>query len=93
MQVDANRVPVIIGVGQINDRGADGTGAMDSRGLMMSALSAAEMDTGAQVLDRVEWMGVVNQISFPDPEIHLRLAEMLPRRPRHQYRSGNHRQL
>ncbi len=70
-------VPVIIGVGQVNDRPADPADGMDSFELMREALAAAERDTRIPLLHRLDWLGVVDQISFPDPEIHHRLAATL----------------
>ena len=78
---DAERIPVIIGVGQINDRPVDDADARDSKGLMLAALAAAERDTGAAILDRLGWLGVEDQISFPDDAIHDHVAAALPKRP------------
>src|SRR5271165_5893016 len=50
MAQDEDRVPVLIGVGQVNDR----------------PVSGAEGHGGAGLLARVDWLGVVNQISFPE---------------------------
>lgn len=77
----ADRIPVIIGVGQVNDRTPDPMQAPDSLELMLAALSAAEADAGVRLLDRLDWLGVEDQISFPDPEIHEHLAMRLPARP------------
>jgi acetyl-CoA C-acetyltransferase len=84
MMVD-NRamMPVIIGVGQVNDRPSDPFQGMDSRALMAAALKAAEADSGASVLGRLDWLGVEDQISFPDPDIHQHLAATLTPRPRY----------
>jgi acetyl-CoA C-acetyltransferase len=84
---DADRIPVIIGVGQINDRPAADAEGLDSLGLMRAALTAAELDSGVPVRGRIDWLGVVDQISFPDPDIHEHLAEQLPRRPAHVFRT------
>ncbi len=79
----ADRIPVIIGVGQVCDRATNPFEALDSLGLMRVALDAAVQDSGVNILDRLDWLGVEDQISFPDPEIHDRLAAQLPVRPRH----------
>lgn len=76
-----DRIPVIIGVGQVNDRTPDPMQALDSLGLMQAALEAAEADAGVSLLHRLDWLGVEDQISFPDPEIHGHLAARLPVRP------------
>ena len=61
---DPERIPVIIGVGQINDRPADPDQGMDSLGLMVAALRAAEADAGGGLLSRLDSLTVVDQISF-----------------------------
>jgi acetyl-CoA C-acetyltransferase len=60
------RIPVIIGVGQVNDRPASGAQGHDSLQLMVSAAEAAGIDAAAGVLARTDWLGVVSQISFPE---------------------------
>jgi acetyl-CoA C-acetyltransferase len=82
IQRDADRTPVIIGVGQISDRPADDAQGLDSLGLIRAALAAAEHDVGT-TCGRLDWLGVVDQISFPDPDIHRHLASALPRCPTH----------
>ncbi len=62
---DPARIPVIIGGGQINDRAASGAEGMDSLELMIAASRAAGSDAGAGILEKTDWLGVVNQISFP----------------------------
>jgi acetyl-CoA C-acetyltransferase len=75
---DETRIPVIIGVGQFNDRPARDIDGMDPIGLMMEALRRADRDAGGGWLGRVQSLGVVGQISFPEiRDIHLRLAEAL----------------
>ncbi len=81
MALNEARVAVIIGVGQVNDRTNDFNQAMDSVGLMHAALNAAEQDAGVNVLQRLEWLAAVDQISFPDADFHLRLAERLSHKP------------
>jgi acetyl-CoA C-acetyltransferase len=77
------RIPVIIGVGQVNDRPTDPDDGLDSFGLMMAALDAAETDAGYPLFGALDWLGVEDQISFPDRDIHERLAAALPHAPRH----------
>jgi acetyl-CoA C-acetyltransferase len=61
----AETVPVIVGVGQINDRPADPDRGLDSGELMIAALRRAEDDAGGAWLADVDWLGVVSQLSFP----------------------------
>lgn len=62
---DPKRIPVIIGCGQINDRAATGAEGLDSLELMVAASRAAGADAGEGVLDQTDWLGIVNQLSFP----------------------------
>ena len=64
MSDQAERTPVIVGVGQINDRPADPQQGLDSAGLMEAALRAADADAGGGWLEGVESLTVVDQISF-----------------------------
>jgi len=65
MGEDAARIPVIVGVGQVNDRPADPAQGLDSRGLMVAALKAADEDAGGGWLARLDSLALVDQISFP----------------------------
>ncbi len=61
MNTDPTRIPVIIGVGQINDRACE----MDSLGLMIAALEKADADAGGGWIAQLDSIATVNQISFP----------------------------
>ncbi|MGQ3100814.1 MAG: acetyl-CoA acetyltransferase [Sphingopyxis solisilvae] len=60
---DPERIPVIIGVGQVNDRPADPDDGLDSLGLMVAALNAAADDAGVPLAD-IDSLAIVDQISF-----------------------------
>lgn len=62
---DPARTPVIVGVGQVNDRPAEPTQGLDPLGLMEAALRAADADAGGGWLEAVDAISVVDQISFP----------------------------
>lgn len=62
---DETRIPVIIGVGQINDRPADDADALDSLQLAIAAIRAADADAGGGFIERIDWLGLTRQISFP----------------------------
>ncbi|RKH47770.1 acetyl-CoA acetyltransferase [Corallococcus sicarius] len=80
---DANRIPVIVGVGQVNDRPEDPLQGLDSRGLMEAALRLADADAGGGWLSRLDSLAVVDQLSFPQlGPLPLSLAERLGARPR-----------
>jgi acetyl-CoA C-acetyltransferase len=84
-------IPVIIGVGQLNDREEPGkpSSSLDSLGLMEAALRAADNDAAGGWLPRIESLGVVDQISYPqlgDPSAPL--AKRVGATPRICYKSG-----
>jgi acetyl-CoA C-acetyltransferase len=58
--MNPSRIPVIIGVGQINDR----ENTLDTLELMQAALRRAEQDTGASVLAQLQFLGVEDQMSW-----------------------------
>jgi len=57
-------IPVIVGVGQFNDRPDDPAQGLDSLGLMEQALRLAERDAGGDWLAGLDSIGIVDQISF-----------------------------
>lgn len=61
---DSERIPVIIGVGQINDRPEDPDNGLDPLQLMVAALKRAEADAGVELLAQLDSVAVVDQISF-----------------------------
>jgi acetyl-CoA C-acetyltransferase len=84
-------IPVIIGVGQVNDRDEPGKSALglDSLGLMEAALRAADHDAGGGWLAALDSLGVVDQISFPElGDVSTPLAERLGAKPRICYKSA-----
>ena len=60
------RLPVIVGVGQVNDRPANPVDGRDPVELMAAALERAEADAGVPLLADADYLGVVKQIAFPD---------------------------
>ncbi len=64
MNTDPERIPVIVGVGQLNDRPADPRDGLDSAGLMEAALREAEQDAGGIWLADLDSLALVDQISF-----------------------------
>jgi acetyl-CoA C-acetyltransferase len=61
---DPERIPVIIGVGQVNDRPENPELGLDPPGLMAAALRLAEADAGGNVLADLDSLAIVDQISF-----------------------------
>ena len=60
---DPERIPVIIGVGQVNDRPDDPDQGLDSLGLMVAALKVAAEDAGVSLAE-IDSLAIVDQISF-----------------------------
>jgi acetyl-CoA C-acetyltransferase len=86
---DPERIPVIIGVGQINDRPDDPDTGLDSLGLMIEALKLAEADAGGDVLGKLDSIGIVDQISFRDlGNLCTPLAAAIGASPRFNYQSA-----
>ena len=48
--MDQDRLPIIVGVGQVNDRPADPVAGMDPIELMAAALRKSESDAGASLI-------------------------------------------
>jgi acetyl-CoA C-acetyltransferase len=87
----SNPIPVIIGVGQVNDRDEPGKAAqgLDSLGLMEAALRVADQDAGGGWLSRLDSLGVVDQISWPElGDVSAPLAQRLGAKPRICYKSA-----
>jgi acetyl-CoA C-acetyltransferase len=88
MADDASRIPVIIGVGQVNDRPKDPADGLDSLGLMEAALRAADADAGGGWLVRLDSLALVDQISFRAlGDISGPLAERIGAHPRLCYKT------
>ena len=87
MVSDAERTPVIIGVGQVNDRPTDPDEGLEPLALMVAALRAAEADAGAKpgasLLADLDSLTVVTQLSFRDQNpLCEKLAEAIGAQPR-----------
>jgi acetyl-CoA C-acetyltransferase len=61
----ARRIPVIVGVGQLNDRPDDDAQALDTLALMTAALHLADRDAGGGFVRQVGSLGIVEQMSWP----------------------------
>lgn len=63
---EAEHRPVIVGVGQVNDRPEVAEEGRDSLELMETALRLADRDAGGGWLSGLDRVATVDQISFPD---------------------------
>src|SRR6187399_311647 len=80
-----DRIPVIVGVGEIADRPKDIAAGLEPMALLEEAVRRAEQDAGARLLGEVQSLDVVNFLSwrYRDPE--KLLAQRLGARPSHCY--------
>jgi acetyl-CoA C-acetyltransferase len=80
-----DRIPVIVGVGEIVDRPKEITAGLEPLTLLEEALKRAEIDSGAKLLGEVQSLDVVNFLSwrYRDPE--RQLAKRLGIAPAHLY--------
>ena len=78
-----DRIPVIVGVGEIVDRPKQLTDGLEPLDLLEQALRRAEADSGGKLLDEIASLDVVNFLSwrYRDPE--RQLAERLGIKPAH----------
>src|SRR4051794_34529781 len=80
-----DRIPVIVGVGEIADRPKDIAAGLEPMALLEEAVRRAEADSGAKLLGELGSLDVVNFLSwrYRDPE--KQLAERLSIKPAHCY--------
>src|SRR6201989_355796 len=83
--IPEDRIPVIVGIGEIIDRPKQITDGLEPLDLLEQALRRAEQDAGAKLLGEVQSLDVVNLLSwrYRDPE--KLLAQRLGIAPAHCY--------
>src|SRR5215471_15789129 len=83
--INEDRIPVIVGVGEIVDRPKDIKDGLEPLDLLEQALKRAEADSGAKLLGDIQSLDVVNFLSwrYRDPE--QQLAKRLGIAPDHCY--------
>ncbi|WP_308461568.1 acetyl-CoA acetyltransferase [Sphingomonas citricola] len=88
VSVDPERVAVIVGVGQVNDRPRDPADGLEPLALMQAALDEADRDAGGGWLRDADSVAVVQQISFRRHNpLADRLAAAIGARPALAYES------
>jgi acetyl-CoA C-acetyltransferase len=80
---DPARNPVIIGVGEINDRPTADADGLDSVGLMVAAARRADGDAGGGWLEQCDWVAITPQISFRELDVARLLPKALGIAPKH----------
>src|SRR5580692_3402743 len=83
--VPEDRIPVIVGVGEITDRPKEIAAGLEPLTLLEEALKRAEADSGGRLLGEIESLDIVNFLSwrYRDPE--RLLSERLGITPKHAY--------
>src|SRR6267154_2771731 len=83
--IPEDRIPVIVGVGEIVDRPKEITAGLEPLDLLEQALKRAETDSGGKLLGEIGSLDVVNFLSwrYRDPE--KLLADRLGIKPSHLY--------
>src|SRR5436190_2189133 len=83
--IPEDRIPVIVGVGEIVDRPKEITSGLEPLALLEQALKRAEQDSGGKLLGAIDSLDIVNFLSwrYRDPEIQL--SNRLGIKPKHAY--------
>src|SRR6266403_2252400 len=83
--VPDDRIPVIVGVGEIVDRPKEILEGLEPLALLEQALKRAEADSGSKLLGEIQSLDVVNFLSwrYRDPE--KQLSDRLGIKPEHAY--------
>ena len=81
MPIDADRMPVIVGVGEVKDRPADPLDGQEPATLATRALRLAEADAGAALLHRLDSLDVVGVVSWPYDDLPGLLADAVGATP------------
>jgi acetyl-CoA C-acetyltransferase len=80
-----DRIPVIVGVGEITDRPKDIAAGLEPLALLELALQRAEADSGARLLDEIQSLDIVNFLSWRYQDPARQLSERLGITPAHAY--------
>jgi acetyl-CoA C-acetyltransferase len=83
--VPDDRIPVIVGVGEITDRPKEIAEGLEPLALLEEALKRAEADSGGKLLGDIQSLDIVNFLSwrYRDPE--KLLSDRLGIKPKHAY--------
>ena len=83
--VSEDRIPVIVGVGEITDRPADLKSGLEPLALLEQALKRAEADSGGKLLGDIQSLDIVNFLSWRYRDPQKLLSDCLGITPRHAY--------
>src|ERR1700686_2717678 len=80
-----DRIPVIVGIGEIVDRPKEITEGLEPLVLLEQALRRAEADSGAKLLGDIQSLDIVNFLSWRYRAPETQLARPLGIKPKHAY--------
>ena len=85
LPVSDDRIPVIVGIGEIVDRPKEIAEGLEPLALLEQALKRAEQESGGKLLGEIQSLDIVNFLSwrYRDPEIQL--SQRLGIQPKHAY--------
>ncbi|CAN5477469.1 acetyl-CoA acetyltransferase [soil metagenome] len=83
MTVPAERIPVIVGVGEFSDHPSELAAGLDPLTLMAQALQRAEHDAGAKLLGEIDSLDIVNFLSWRYHAPEKLLSSRLGIAPKH----------
>jgi acetyl-CoA C-acetyltransferase len=83
--VSEDRIPVIVGVGEIVDRPKEITAGLEPLVLLEQALKRAEADSGGKLLGEIQSLDIVNFLSWRYQDPARQLSERLGIKPAHAY--------
>jgi acetyl-CoA C-acetyltransferase len=80
-----DRIPVIVGAGEITDRPQDIAAGLEPLTLLVEALKRAEQDSGVSLLGEIQSLDIVNFLSWRYQDPARQLSERLGIKPAHAY--------
>jgi acetyl-CoA C-acetyltransferase len=83
--VPDDRIPVIVGVGEITDRPKEIAAGLEPLALLEEALKRAEQDSGGKLLGEIQSLDIVNFLSWRYQDPAKQLSERLGIQPAHAY--------
>jgi acetyl-CoA C-acetyltransferase len=81
MSLPAERTPVIVGVGEILDKSSDPANGLEPLALMEQALRHAENDAGSNLLNKIDSLDLINQVTWPYTDMPAQLAARINATP------------
>ena len=81
MSLPPDRTPVIVGVGEILDKPNDIANGLEPLALMEQALRHAETDAGSDLLNKIDSLGLINQVTWPYTAMPAQLAARINATP------------